>query len=100
MNTWAWRAEKVPVGRKYVQAWCFMTRRHQSSLRQPALLGKTILPDVLNVTYKRAFLFLKDHFLLQGFCLPMHKIYKGKQQAMLGKDINGSTFLQLRGSGQ
>lgn len=72
VNTWDWHAEEVPVGRKYVQTWCFMTRRHHSSHRQPTLSGKTILPDVLNVTDKRAFLFLKDHFLTQGFWLSMH----------------------------
>lgn len=35
---------------------------------------------------KRAFLFLKNHFLTQGFGLSMHKIYKRKKKKMyLGK---------------
>lgn len=85
ISTRDWHAEEVAVGRKYVQTWCFMTHRCHSSHLQPALSGKTILPDVLNVTYKRAFLFLKDHFLSQGFWPPMHKIYKDKQQTVPGK---------------
>lgn len=100
INTWDWHAERVPVGRKYVQTQCFMTRRCHSFHRQPTLSGKTILPGVLNITYKRAFLFLKDHFLTQGLCLPMYKIYKEKQQTMPGKDINSNTFLWLEGSGR
>lgn len=73
-----------------------MSHRYQSSHLQPTLSGKAILPDVLNVTTKELFLFLNDHFLMQDFCLPMHKIYKEEQQPKLGNDINGSTFLQLQ----
>lgn len=53
-----------------------MTHRYQSSHLQPTLSGKTILPNVLDVTTNELFLFLNDHFLTQDFCLPMHKIYK------------------------
>lgn len=36
---------------------------------------------------------------MQDFCLPRHRIYKVQEQTMLGKDISGDTFLQLRNRG-